>query len=39
MSWTANVMNLALVASVWLLADWLSTRQAAQARSPALSAT
>jgi uncharacterized membrane protein len=31
MSWTANVMNLALVASAWLLADWLSARQAAGA--------
>jgi uncharacterized membrane protein YphA (DoxX/SURF4 family) len=27
MSWTANVMNLALVGSAWLLADWLKTRQ------------
>jgi len=27
MSWTANVMNLALVGSAWLLADWLRTKQ------------
>jgi uncharacterized membrane protein YphA (DoxX/SURF4 family) len=27
MSWVANVMNLALVAAAWLLADWLSEQR------------